>query len=310
MARPARPPTDSAPDPRPDQRPDQRPDPGPDKRPDPPTDSAPDPRPDRGPDKRPGPRPSARPLRDRAVDLANVAGARLLHGLERQVLRTSVVATTPFLPTATFDWIPALEGEWRTIRAELDAVLAYRDELPNFQDISIDQASITDDDGWKTFFFFAYGFRSDANCRRCPRTAALLEAVPGLTTAFFSILAPGKRIPEHRGPWRGVLRYHLALRVPEPPESAGISVGGETAHWREGASLLFDDGYEHHAWNDTDGVRVVLFVDVIRPLRPPMDQVNRALIWAIGRSPFIQDSRRRHEAWERRFEALRAGSRP
>ena len=247
--------------------------------------------------------------RERAVELANEAGALLLHLTERFVLRSSLVPTTPFLPLDTFDWIPGLEAEWKTIRAELDEVLSYRDALPNFQDISVDQASITDDDGWKTFFFFAYGFRSEANCARCPRTAALLESIPGLTTAFFSILSPGKHIGEHRGPWRGVLRYHLALKVPEPVSQAGITVGGETAHWEEGRSLLFDDGYEHWAWNDTDGVRVVLFVDVIRPLRPPADQINRGLIWAIGRSPYIQDSRNRHEAWEKRFDALRAGGR-
>jgi aspartyl/asparaginyl beta-hydroxylase (cupin superfamily) len=249
----------------------------------------------------------SRPARERAVDLANQAGAAVLHRLERAVVRSSLVPTTPFLPTSTFGWIPELEAQWRTIRDELDGVLAYRDALPNFQDISIDQASITDDDGWKTFFFFAYGFRSEANCARCPRTAALLDGVPGLTTAFFSILAPGKEIPEHRGPWRGVLRYHLALKVPEPAEAAGISVGGETAHWQEGRSLLFDDGYEHRAWNGTDGVRVVLFADVLRPLRAPVDRLNRALIWAIGRSPFIQDSKNRHQAWEERFEALRGG---
>ncbi|HET6874513.1 MAG TPA: aspartyl/asparaginyl beta-hydroxylase domain-containing protein [Acidimicrobiales bacterium] len=250
-----------------------------------------------------------RPARDRAVELANEAGARVLHLMERAVVRSSLVPTTPFLPTGTFDWVTGLESEWKTIRAELDDVLSYREQLPNFQDISIDQASITDDDGWKTYFFFAYGFRSDANCARCPRTAALLDAVPGLTTAFFSILAPGKKIPEHRGPWRGVLRYHLALKVPEPADQAGINVGGEIAHWEEGRSLLFDDGYEHFAWNDTEGVRVVLFVDVIRPLRRPADQFNRALIWAIGRSPFIQDSRNRHEAWEQRFEAMRGTGR-
>jgi ornithine lipid ester-linked acyl 2-hydroxylase len=252
---------------------------------------------------------SSTSTRDRAVELANQVGAQVLHRVERAVVRSSRVPTTPFLPTETFPWIPGLEAEWKTIRAELDDVLSYRDELPNFQDISIDQASITDDDGWKTYFFFAYGFRSDANCARCPQTAARLEQIPGLTTAFFSILSPGKRIPAHRGPWRGVVRYHLALKVPEPAAAAGISVGGEVAHWEEGRSLLFDDGYEHHAWNDTDGVRVVLFADVIRPLRPPADQVNRALIWAIGRSPFIQDSKNRHEAWERRFETLRARDR-
>ncbi len=243
--------------------------------------------------------------KDRALNVANEAGARVLHGLERVVLRSSEVPTTPFLPPETFDWVPTLEAGWSTIRAELDEVLGYRDQLPNFQDISVDQASITDDDGWKTFFFFAYGFRAEANCKRCPETAKLIDAVPGMTTAFFSILSPHKHIGAHRGPWRGVLRYHLALKVPEPTAAAGIRVGDEVAHWEEGRSLLFDDGYDHEAWNDTDGVRVVLFADVIRPLRPPTDQVNRALIKAIGHSPYIGDARTRHEAWERRFETLR-----
>ena len=126
-----------------------------------------------------------------------------------------------------------------------------------------------------------------------------------MTTAMFSILSPGKHIDAHRGPYRGVLRYHLGLRIPEPAEASGISVGGEIRHWAEGSSLLFDDGYEHFAWNDTDGVRVVLFMDVLRPLRPPGDQINRALIKAISWSPYVRDGKARHLDWERRFEAAR-----
>jgi aspartyl/asparaginyl beta-hydroxylase (cupin superfamily) len=244
-------------------------------------------------------------LRERAVGVTNEVGARALHGLERWMLASSLVPTTPFLPTSTFAWISTLEAQWPTIRAELDQVLSYRDELPNFQDISTDQASLTDDDGWKTFFFFGYGFKAERNCARCPKTAELLEAIPGLTTAFFSILSPGKHIGEHRGPWRGVLRYHLALAVPEPASRAGIKVNGQEAHWSEGRSLLFDDGYPHEAWNDTDGVRVILFVDVARPLRPAAARVNQALIRTISASPYVRDAKARHAAWERRFEALR-----
>jgi ornithine lipid ester-linked acyl 2-hydroxylase len=246
-------------------------------------------------------------VRERAVEALTRVGAVVLHGVERFILRSSLVPTTPFLPTDTLDWIEGFESQWKVIRAELDEVLGYQSELPNFQDISTDQASITNDDGWKTYFFLGYGFRAEANAARCPETARLLDGIPGLTTAFFSILAPGKHIPEHRGPWRGVLRYHLALRVPEPASTAGIEVGGQVAHWEEGRSLLFDDGYEHRAWNDTDGVRVVLFADIIRPLRPTAALLNRALIAVIGRSPFIQDARSRHEEWERRFEAARQG---
>jgi ornithine lipid ester-linked acyl 2-hydroxylase len=246
-------------------------------------------------------------VRERAIDVFNHVGAFVLHELERFLLRSSLVPTTPFLPTETFGWISEFESHWKEIRAELDEVLDYQEALPNFQDISPDQASITNDDGWKTYFFLGYGFRAAANAARCPQTTKLLEGIPDLTTAFFSILAPGKQIPEHRGPWRGVLRYHLALRVPEPTSAAGIEVGGQVAHWEEGRSLLFDDGYEHRAWNGTDGVRVVLFADVLRPLRAPAALLNRALIRVISVSPFIQDARSRHEEWERRFEAARQG---
>ena len=59
-----------------------------------------------------------------------------------------------------------------------------------------------------------------------------------------------------------------------PSEQVGIKVGGQVAHWPEGKSLVFDDTFEHEAWNDTDETRVVLFVDVIRPLRQPMKAFN------------------------------------
>ena len=243
-------------------------------------------------------------ITERARDAAVTAGQQLMSGFEWWLLRSSEIPTTPFLDRADFPWAGALENGWREIRAELDEVLARRDDLPNFQDILRDVAPISRDDRWKTFFFLAYGYRSDANCARCPRTTALLDQIPGLVTAFFSILAPHKRIPPHRGPYRGVVRCHLALMVPEPADSCGISVGGEVRHWREGETMFFDDGYEHFAWNDTDGTRAVLFLDVTRPLRRPAAGINRTLLKAISTSPFLKDAKRRHEAWERRFDRL------
>ena len=53
------------------------------------------------------------------------------------------------------------------------------------------------------------------NCQRCPLTTQLVESIPGMKTAFFSIMLPGKYIPEHRGPYKGLLRYQLALKVPQ-----------------------------------------------------------------------------------------------
>ena len=241
---------------------------------------------------------------DQARAGALEAGARAIYGLEWWLLRYSAVPTTPYLDPGLFGWTAILEEGWQRMRVELDEILKHRDHLPNFQDISPDVATITDDDQWKTFFFFGYGYRSEANCARCPETAALLARVPGLTTAFFSILAPHKHVDPHRGPYRGVLRYHLGLKVPQPPDGCGISVNGEVRHWEEGRSLLLDDGYEHFVWNDTDETRAILFVDVVRPLRPPAESLNRAVLWTIARSPFLRDAKRRHEDWERRFERI------
>jgi beta-hydroxylase len=240
---------------------------------------------------------------DRTVEVSNQVGDRILKRVNRAIARQSLLPDQPFYDPANFAWVREVEDNWKSIRAELDDVLARRDALPNFQDISTDQYNLTDDDRWKTYFFWGYGFRSDANCSRCPQTTRLVEGIPGMQTAMFSILAPHKRIPPHDGPYKGVLRYHLGLLVPDAGERVGIKVGGQVAHWEEGRSLVFDDTFEHEAWNDSDETRVVLFVDVVRPLREPMKTFNALMIKAIGYSPFIQDAKRRHEAWERRFAA-------
>jgi ornithine lipid ester-linked acyl 2-hydroxylase len=244
-------------------------------------------------------------VRERLVDLTILIGEWLLDRLDRLVAGASRIGTRPFFTNDDFLWSYGLEANWGVIRKELDEVLEHRDALPNFQDISTDQATITDDDRWKTYFLYGFGFRSDANCERCPETARLVAAVPGMKTAMFSILAPRKHIPDHCGPYKGVIRYHLALKVPEPREQCRIRVDDQIVHWQEGHSLLFDDTYEHEVWNDTDDERVVLFLDVVRPLRFPMNVVNWIVITAIARSPFIQDAKRRHLAWEERFAAHR-----
>jgi beta-hydroxylase len=86
-----------------------------------------------------------------------------------------------------------------------------------------------------------------------------------------------------------VLRYHLGLLVPSDPTRCGIRVGDERRHWEAGRSLVFDDTFEHEAWNESDEPRVVLFVDFARQLPAPLDAINRALLRLIGASPFIKN---------------------
>ena len=193
-----------------------------------------------------------------------------------------------YFDSAAYPWTAVLESASQEMRKELDAVLADRASIPNFQDVSEEQRTITRDDRWKVFIFAVFGTAVVQNCRRCPRTAAALQSIPGLRNAMFSILAPHKTIPPHRGPYNGLLRYHLALKVPRAASACAITVGGITCHWQEGLTLIFDDTYVHSVHNDTDEERVVLFADFERPLPLPLAFFNRIVLAAIARTPLAR----------------------
>ena len=194
-----------------------------------------------------------------------------------------------FFDPASLPWVAIVEGEWTAIRKELESILLHREEIPNFQDISEAQKILTEGDQWKTFWFYAYGEKAEENCARCPETVRALQNIPGMKSAMFSILAPKKHVPEHRGLWKGVLRYHLGLIVPGPKGSSRIRVGKDVRFWEEGKSLIFDDSHPHEVWNDCDSHRVVLFVDVERPIFFPFSLLNRGIIWIIARSPSVAE---------------------
>ena len=253
---------------------------------------------------------SGKSLWERTVELTITIGERLLAPIERWIGRRSLVGDATFFPLERFPWVEQVEANWTVIREELEGVLKDHAALPNFQDISKDQIEITDDDRWKTFFLYGFGFRAKLGVEMCPRTAALMQEIPGMKTAMFSILSPRKHILDHRGPYKGVLRYHLGLIVPREKEACRIRVGGDIRHWEEGKSMIFDDTFNHEVWNDTDEMRVVLFVDVLRPLPFPESAINRLIVGAIRFSPFVLDAKRNQEAWERRYLERRPASEP
>lgn len=230
-------------------------------------------------------------------------GVRIIQQVERLITWGSRVGNPAFFAPEQFPWVAPLEANWPVIRRELEAMLKFREVLPNFQDISTDQRALTTDDHWKTLFFYAYGIKAEGNCTRCPDTTRVVEGIPGMKTAFFSIISAGKHIPAHRGPFKGVLRCHLGLVVPEPRERCRIRVGTEVRHWDEGRCLVFDDTYEHEVWNDTDGLRAVLFLDVVRPLRFPANVINRLILFLIAHSPFVTDGVQNYKAWEAKLDA-------
>lgn len=234
-------------------------------------------------------------------------GKRLRPWFNARIARDSLVPNAPVLDSELFTWTLGLETAWPLIREEAEALLLRRDEIPPLHEISPDHARIAGDGQWRSFFLYGYGYRVDANCDRAPRTAALLTGVPGLNSAFFSILGPGARIPRHRGVTKGILTCHLGLMVPTAQGQCRMRVDDCVVEWREGRCLVFDDSQMHEVWNETDQTRVVLLIQFERPTRGLGRWMARLFLAAVRRTAFIQEARRNLSAWEsaiKRSEAL------
>ncbi len=230
-------------------------------------------------------------------------GEKLLRLLAQVFYAQSKVGTAPLPDRAHFPFLKDFEDNWETILAEVNGILKHREAVPLFHEVSPDQASISKGNNWRTFMLFGFGERLDGNCSRAPVTAGLLAKVPDMQTAWFSILAPGYKIPPHKGVTTGILRTHLGLIVPKDRENCTMTVGDEVCVWEPGKAFVFDDTYRHHVWNNTDEERVILIFDFNRPMRFWGRVLNTTVIWIVKQTAFFKEPKRRMKSHEERYEA-------
>ncbi|WP_116090700.1 aspartyl/asparaginyl beta-hydroxylase domain-containing protein [Sphingomonas crusticola] len=227
-------------------------------------------------------------------------GRQLQPMVNRIVANGSQVADRPVHDVRDFPWVAALEDHWIEIQREAAAALHDLETVPPLAEISPDHRDIAPPKKWRSFFLYGYGYREEANIRRCPRTDALLRAVPGLNSAFFSVLAPGTHIPPHVGVTKAIMTCHLGLSVPRDEARCWMRVVDHRLHWQAGRALIFDDTFEHEVANDTNETRVVLLIQFRRPVRASGRVIGGLFLWAVRRSRFVQDARRSVRDWTAR----------
>lgn len=218
------------------------------------------------------------------------------------IARFSTIGTGPLIDPAELAWTSDLKREWRTIRGEAQALLDEIQKVPPLRMMSPDHSRIAQHDLWKAFFLYGYGYRVDENCARCPRTAAIVERIPDLNSAFFSILLPGTRIESHFGPTKGLVTCHLGLVVP-PNRVCTMKIHDREVGWEEGECLVFDDTFQHEVEHRGDTPRIVLLVQVKRPLRAPGRQIADFFLAGMRRSPFVQEARHNMAAWDKAMQS-------
>ena len=169
-----------------------------------------------------------------------------------------------YIDLEQFPELKILQENWQVIRDEainLNAAAQIK-ASDDLDDLGFNSFFRT---GWKRFYLKWYGANLKSAEQLCPKTVALISQLPNVKGAMFTMLPPGARLTKHRDPYAGSLRYHLGLVTPNS-DDCYISVDGQKYAWKDGEAVMFDETFIHYAINNTDQNRIILFVDVKRPV--------------------------------------------
>ncbi len=189
-------------------------------------------------------------------------------------------------------WASTLRDAWTDLRDEALDLLAEDRDFVSFLGLKPGQPATGYVGGananasWDAYFFYRHGQRFDDHHQRCTKTSAVLESIElcrvnrQAPEACFSLLRPQSTIVAHYGVTNTRLVMHLPLIV--PPGCALNIVGAGEHHWKPGELMMFDDTFQHEAWNLSDAPRLILLMDCWNPhLTEPEKMAVKLLVEAI-----------------------------
>jgi aspartyl/asparaginyl beta-hydroxylase (cupin superfamily) len=202
-----------------------------------------------------------------SVDL--LLGRRELYLQQPSMFYFAGLPQRPFYAREEFAWAAELEAATPAIRAELDAVTeGFRPYVEGSPDRPLPNNPLLDDPAWSALYLWQSGEMVAENAARFPATMAALAKlpIPRITgrspMALFSRLTPGAHIQPHHGLLNTRLICHLPIVA---PSDCGLRVGADTHEWRDGELVIFDDSFEHEAWNRGTATRTVLLFEIWKP---------------------------------------------
>jgi aspartate beta-hydroxylase len=201
------------------------------------------------------------------------------------------VPSLPYLDPDSQPWSGVLRDAYPGIRAEAIGLLQGTAGFENFVRLRLGDRLENYLGGpqpsWEAFFFFRHGKRFAENHARCPLTSTVLESIELCDIAdhapevCFSLLAPDTHILPHYGVTNARVVMHLPLVVPRDCALNVLEAGEHT--WREGELMMFDDTFQHEAWNRSKTPRLILLMDCWNPALSTVEkQATTRLIESIG----------------------------
>jgi aspartate beta-hydroxylase len=209
----------------------------------------------------------------------------LASNLVRRIYEKRIDAPAILDATTEFPNSTKFIAAWQSIRDE--ALSVHMNRAPRFHDIMPEQAEISANDGldWRMFILKAYDVSVPENLARMPVLNRILFECPEVKSAAISFLAPGKHIPSHRGPFRGIMRFHLGLDIPRQADGSPATVmviNNQEKRIADGEGMLWDDTFPHEVTNFANQGRVALLLDVWRPRMPlDMEILSRLIVRSV-----------------------------
>ena len=194
----------------------------------------------------------------------------------------------PYHDPMLHPWAQAWQDSWQDVRDEAAGLLAEDKDFESFLGLRPGQPApeyvggTNPNASWDAYFFYRRGERFDAHHARCPKTSSALEAIDLCHVArqapevCFSVIRPQSTIMPHHGVTNTRLVMHLPLII--PGDCALDIVDGEPHRWREGELMMFDDTFQHGAWNHTDQARLIVLMDCWNPHLTAVERVAVARI--------------------------------
>jgi aspartyl/asparaginyl beta-hydroxylase (cupin superfamily) len=169
-----------------------------------------------------------------------------------------------FYDTKNYLPLAEIESHWAELKGEIIDFIKEKDSM--FISNKSVYENIDVNNGWSVIVFLFWGLKISGEFKKkCPKTMRYIDKVPGFVSLSISRLSPHSTLAEHTGDTNAMLRCHLGVEIPSSLPNCGLKVNGEEKSWEEGKWIIFNDAYNHGAWNNMDKRRIVIILDFIKP---------------------------------------------
>lgn len=162
-----------------------------------------------------------------------------------------------FFNENNYDWCDLLSANYTVFLKEFLLYSNANKLNPYFY-----KAQAGETEKWKTLPLITWNIKRKY-LNHFVETGNILDRIPGLVSASFSMLEAGGEILQHNGDTDAHIRTHLCLFTAVEKNKLKFTVRNEIKSWETGKCLLFCDAYLHNGYNYSNENRLVMIIDVL-----------------------------------------------